>query len=145
MSEASEDRCRSILRGAIEFVGANARVCTIGWCFGGGWSLQATLALQAKAAGCIIYYGMPENDKTKIATLQAPVLFILAKKDGWITPAIVGEFESKMNDAGKSIVVKEYDAEHAFANPSNPMYNKAFAESAHKESISFIKKQLKEF
>jgi carboxymethylenebutenolidase len=33
-----------------------------------------------------------------------------------------------------------YNADHAFANPSNPKYNKEYAEDAHKKAVDFIKK-----
>ena len=40
MQAVSDDRARAIVNGAIAYAGANAHIATIGWCFGGGWSLQ---------------------------------------------------------------------------------------------------------
>ena len=35
--------------------------------------------------------------------------------------------------------VKEYDADHAFANPSNPVYNAAAKEDADQMALKFLK------
>ncbi|MEP7169107.1 MAG: dienelactone hydrolase family protein, partial [Bacteroidota bacterium] len=42
MGAAKEERIRAIIGGAIDYAGKDARIQTIGWCFGGGWSLQAS-------------------------------------------------------------------------------------------------------
>ena len=43
MQAVKQDRAEAIIKGAIAYVGADAHIATIGWCFGGGWSLQASL------------------------------------------------------------------------------------------------------
>lgn len=142
MAGADEARIRSIIQGALKHVGKQASVATVGWCFGGGWSLQATLMAGKQAAGAVVYYGMPEKDVEKLKTLQADVLFIFAKKDDWINQEVVTQFEKDMQAAGKDLTVKEYDAVHAFANPSNPNYDAAAADDAYEASIKFIRLQL---
>ncbi|MFZ6052097.1 dienelactone hydrolase family protein [Halocola ammonii] len=141
MQNADEKRIRTIIEGAIDHVGADAEVATLGWCFGGGWSLQATIILEEQAAGCVVYYGMPEKDMSRIEEIETEVLGIFAKKDGWITPEVVGNFEEKMEEAGKSLTVHFFDADHAFANPSNPVYDKEATEEAYDLSISFLQSQ----
>ena len=142
MNDAKEDRIRAIVKGAFEYVGARARVGTVGWCFGGGWSLQTALMGGKQVAACVVYYGMPETDVEVLRTLNGPVLGIFAEKDGWVTPAKVKEFEDAMGKAKKKLTVKMYDADHAFANPSNPMFDKQAASDAHKRTIEFLKKNL---
>lgn len=142
MQEAKEERLRAIVAGAIAHVGKEAKIATVGWCFGGGWSLQTSLAAGKQGVACVMYYGMPEKDVEKLKTLSAPVLGIFAKQDGWITPAVVETFEKQMKEAGKSLTVKMYDADHAFANPSNPKYKKDAAADAHKATIAFFKSNL---
>ncbi|MEM7037184.1 MAG: dienelactone hydrolase family protein, partial [Bacteroidota bacterium] len=56
MQSVDEARAKAIIQGALNNVGAEAKVGTIGWCFGGGWSLQATLLAGSQAAGCVLYY-----------------------------------------------------------------------------------------
>ena len=142
MGEAKEDRIRVIIKGALDYVGPKARVGTVGWCFGGGWSLQTALMGGKRISACVMYYGMPETDVEKLKTLNGPVLGIFAKKDGWISPAKVKDFEGAMKKASKKLSVKMYDADHAFANPSNPKFDKESAADAHKLAVEFIKKYL---
>ena len=52
-------------------------------------------------------------------------------------------FETDMKAAGKQITVKRYEADHAFANPSNPKYDKASTDDAYAASLEFFKGNLK--
>jgi carboxymethylenebutenolidase len=60
-------------------VGNKAKVFTIGWCFGGGWSLQTALLGGNQVVGCVMYYGMPEADVNKLKTLHCDVIGFLRK------------------------------------------------------------------
>lgn len=143
MQSVSEERAKSIINGAIKYAGAKANIATIGWCFGGGWSLQTALLANKQAVGCVMFYGMPEKDSTKLTTLNCEVLGIFAKKDKWISPEVVAEFEKNMKKANKKLTVHSYDADHAFANPSNPHFDKKATEDAHKHVLEFLKKSFK--
>ncbi len=142
MGEAKEERIGNILKAATAYVGKDAKIQTIGWCFGGGWSLQAALLMGKQATGCVMYYGMPEKDEKKLKTLSAPVLGLFASQDNWITKELVADFEMKMKANKKEITIQQFDALHAFANPSNPKYDKTAAELAHKMALDFLKKHL---
>lgn len=137
------ERAVNIIKGAYAYAGNNAKVFTIGWCFGGGWSLQAALLGGDNVAGCIMYYGMPENDVNKLKTLHCDVIGFFANQDQGITPKVVDEFQENMKAANKKLTVYRYDAEHAFANPSNPHYNKEATTDAYAKTIAFIKERLK--
>lgn len=143
MGEVKEERARRIIQGALKYVGPKARIATLGWCFGGGWSLQAALMGGNQTVACVMYYGMPETNVEKLKTLKAPVLGIFAKKDGWITPKVVEEFERNMKGAQKTLTVRWYDGDHAFANPSNPQYDKTATEEAWKHVLEFFRGTLK--
>ncbi|MCO4293503.1 dienelactone hydrolase family protein [Solitalea sp. MAHUQ-68] len=143
MQSVTEERAHAIINAAIKYVGTKAKIATIGWCFGGGWSLQTSLLAASQAAGCIMYYGMPEKDEAKLKTLKADVLGIFAEKDKWISPEVVKEFEENMKKAGKKLTVKSYNADHAFANPSNPQYDKESTADAYTLSLAFLKARLK--
>lgn len=142
MQSVKPERALSIIQGALDYVGKDAKVGTIGWCFGGGWSLQSALLLGKQAKACVMFYGMPEKDVSKLKTLNTPVLGIFAAKDKWISPEVVSAFQKDMKKAGKKLKVYSYDADHAFANPSNPKYDKIHAEDAWKKVIAFYKKNL---
>jgi carboxymethylenebutenolidase len=142
MQEFKQERGDQIVKGALAYAGKNAKIGTVGWCFGGGQSLQASLNLGAQAAGCVIYYGMPVDDVERLRTLKSDVLGIFASREKYITPEVVSKFENNMKAAGKNLTVKSYDAEHGFANPSNPIYNKDAAEDAWKLTLDFFRKRL---
>lgn len=143
MQSIKDERARAIISGAIKYVGKKAKVGTIGWCFGGGWSLQASLMAGKQAIACVMYYGMPEDNLKKLKKLNTDVLGIFATKDKWITPEIVSAFKKNMIAADKKITVKSYNADHAFANPSNPNYDKVSTDNAHKLALSFLKIRMK--
>lgn len=139
MQACKPERAAAIIRGAAKYAGENADFRTLGWCFGGGWSLQAALQLGDKAKACVIYYGMPEKDAEKLKTLQTDVLMIHAKQDKWINDATVAEFKKNMEAAGKSLTVSEYDADHAFANPSGPRFNDDAARKSRAVVLEYLR------
>ncbi|MBK0403838.1 dienelactone hydrolase family protein [Adhaeribacter sp. BT258] len=141
MKEVSDERATGILKGAMAFAGKKAKFATIGWCFGGSWSLQAAILAGKNALGCVMYYGMPETDVKKLKSLKCDVLGIFAKKDQNITPKVVSEFQKKMKEAGKVLSVKTFDADHAFANPSSPTYNNTFSKQADKMALDYLKRK----
>jgi carboxymethylenebutenolidase len=75
--------------------------------------------------------------------LNTDVLGLFAGKEQWISPEIVAEFEENMKKAGKGIQVKLFNAEHAFANPSNPNFDKSATEEAWNMAINYFKARLK--
>jgi carboxymethylenebutenolidase len=143
MQSVKEDRAAAIIKGAITYVGAKARIATIGWCFGGGWSLQSTLITGKQAIGCVMYYGMPEQDVAKLKTINTDVLGLFGNLDQWINPKVVAQFEANMKAAGKKLTVYQYDANHGFANPSNPAYNSDATKDAYAHTIAFLKPRFK--
>jgi carboxymethylenebutenolidase len=143
MQAMKYERGKAIVEGALKFAGKKAKIATVGWCFGGGWSLQSSLIASQQAKACVMYYGLPEKDKEKLKALNAEVLGIFASKEQWISPEIVSQFEATMKEINKPITIKNYDAEHAFANPSNPNFNKTYADEAYSMSLNFIKEKLK--
>lgn len=142
MQAVDEERAKNIIKGALNYAGDDADIATIGWCFGGGWSLQATILADEQAAGCVMYYGMPVKSMNEIREIDADVLGIFASQDEWITPEVVDTFEKKMQQANRDINIKMYDAAHAFANPSNPQYDEQAAENAYELTLNFLKSHL---
>ncbi len=135
-------RSKEIIDGALKYAGKDAKIATVGWCFGGGWSMQGALLAGNNEKGCVMYYGMPETDLNKLKALNSDVLFIWADKDQWINEKVKNDFVKNMGDAGKKLTVKEYDADHAFANPSNPHYNSEATSDAQKLTLNYLRKVL---
>lgn len=141
MQGVKDERAQSIIEGTIKYVGKKANIATVGWCFGGGWSLQATILADKQATGAVMYYGMPETNQEKLNNLQADILFIHATQDDWINDDVVARFERQMEQSPAKVFVERYDAPHAFANPSNPGYHKAYTEDAFENTLKFLRKR----
>ena len=143
MGGANPARLEAIIKGAIAYVGPKAKIATVGWCFGGSLSLKASILAGKQATACVMYYGMPVKEVDQLRLLNTDVLGLFAGKEQWINPTVVKEFEANMKTAGKGIQTKIFDAEHAFANPSNPAYDKAATEEAWGMAINYFKARLK--
>lgn len=143
MGAVKPERCEAIIKGALAVAGENGQVATVGWCFGGGWSLRSSILAGKQGAGCVIYYGMPVEKANELVPLQADVIGIFAKKDEWINDKVVSKFEGLAKATGKKLAVHWYDAEHAFANPSSPRYNEQAAKEANQVALAFLREKLK--
>jgi len=149
MKSVDEERANAIIKGAInelyrygDRMKVKPKIATIGWCFGGGWSLKSSILAASAGAGCVMYYGMPVKTAKELAPLQADILCIHPKQDKWITEEVISEFETLTKATGKNFKVHRFDADHAFANPSSPRYNEAAAQEANKIAIDFLKEKL---
>lgn len=118
------------------------KVATVGWCFGGGWSLNASLATPVDAT--VIYYGNVAKTADQLASLQSPVLGHFGTLDQNINKEMVGGFEKAMAEAGKAdmLTVHWYEANHAFANPSGARYDAEDAKLAWERTLAFLKDKL---
>ena len=139
MRGADMNRMTAIVQGAIKHAGAKASIYSVGWCFGGMWSLQTAILAGPQAKGSVMYYGRPETNMEKLKYIQCDIIGFFGNKDQSPSPAMVNAFEQNMKDAGKNLSVNRYDAGHGFANPSNPSFNAAAKEDAYAKSIAFLK------
>jgi carboxymethylenebutenolidase len=120
---------------------STGKVGTVGWCFGGGWSLNASLAAPVDAT--VIYYGDVKKTADQLKSLQGPVLGHFATQDKWINAAMVSGFEKAMAAAGKTdLTVYWYEADHAFANPSGARYDAEDAQLAWSRTLAFFQQHL---
>lgn len=115
-------------------------VATIGWCFGGGWSLAASVLRPVEAT--VVYYGKVDRPAEELRRLKGPVLGHFAKRDANINHEMVGRFEAAMKEAGKPYEVYWYEADHAFANPTTARYDEADAKLAWSRTLAFLKEEL---
>jgi carboxymethylenebutenolidase len=144
MKSVDDTKAAAVIRAGIDFMSADPRIkatkkAVIGWCFGGGWSLQAALA-NPDLDGAIIYYGQLETDPAKLGAIKAKVLGVFGTRDKGIPPAKVAAFEEALKTAGVPAEIHSYDAEHAFANPSNPVYDEKSAADAWTHVLAFLDK-----
>lgn len=117
-----------------------SRIASLGWCFGGGWSLQLALNSEAPLAATVIYYGTLVTDPETLATIEWPVLGIFGSEDQSIPVDTVRQFEAALdgNEIPNEIHIYE-GVGHAFANPSGSNYAKSEAEDAWAKTLDFLR------
>ncbi|MGA7908786.1 MAG: dienelactone hydrolase family protein [Candidatus Sulfotelmatobacter sp.] len=149
MRGVPEDRAQRDLQAAFEFLASQPnvrkeRIGAIGWCMGGGYSLDVALQQPTLAAN-VINYGHLATDPDALKKINAPILGLFGAQDRGITPDDVHKFEAAMKQLGKKIDVKIYDdAGHAFENPNNKTgYRPDDAADAWKRTVSFLAETLK--
>ncbi|HVO60515.1 MAG TPA: dienelactone hydrolase family protein [Terriglobales bacterium] len=149
MRGVPEDRAKRDLRAAFDYLKLRKdvkgdRIGSIGWCMGGGYSLDLALEEPTLAAD-VIHYGHLATDPENLKKINAPVLGIFAGQDKGISPEDVTKFEQAMRQLGKQIEIKIYpDAGHAFENPANKdRYRSDDAADAWKRTLAFLDSRLK--
>ena len=111
---------------------------SIGWCFGGGQSLNLALNNQSLNA-TVIYYGSLVTDSESLSVIHWPVLGIFAELDKGITPNTVHDFENSLNQLGIPNQIIVYPGvDHAFANPSGLNYAPEESQDAWQKTLEFL-------
>ena len=149
MRGVPEDRAKRDLHAAFAFLQSQSsvrkdRIGAIGWCMGGGYSLDVALQ-EANLAADVINYGHLATDPEALKKINAPILGLFGGKDQGITPDDVHKFEAAMKQLGKKVDIKIYDdAGHAFENPNNKTgYRADDAADAWKRTVAFLAENLK--
>lgn len=137
-----EKRGEYIVSGLLAHIGKDKRIGTLGWCMGGTWSLKAAIMAGNQANACVMYYGFPKEDDEEIKTLKTDVLYIWASRDKHITRNVVEGLQRNVEATGHKFSWYTFDADHAFANPSNPVYDKQSAAQAEQLAVSFLKEKM---
>lgn len=114
----------------------------IGWCFGGGWSLQTALMIPELDAA-VMYYGRVVTDPEELRALDTPLLGIFGAEDEGIPVDQVREMEAALGELGKDATIHVYEgAGHAFANPSGTRYQPEAAKDAWETTVAFFDQHL---
>jgi carboxymethylenebutenolidase len=124
----------------------SSKIASLGWCFGGGQSLQLALNTEPEypLAATIIYYGNLVSDQESISKIKWPVLGIFGDQDKSIPVESVKQFEGALNKNGITNEIYIYKGVgHAFANPSGDNYAPQETQESWEKTISFLKKYLK--
>src|ERR671921_65047 len=101
-----------------------SRIASLGWCFGGDWSLQLALnSSENPLAATVVYYGRPVTDTASLSSIDWPILGIFGDQDQAISVESVKQFTSALNASGITNEIYLYEGVgHAFANPSGDNY-----------------------
>jgi carboxymethylenebutenolidase len=149
MRGVPEDRAKRDLHAAFEFLQTQAnvkkdRIGSIGWCMGGGYSLDVALQ-EPRLAADVIHYGHLATEPEALNKINAAILGIFGGKDQGIPPESVKKFEATLKQLGKRVEIKIYpDAGHGFENPNNKAgYRPDDAADAWQRTIIFLADALK--
>ncbi len=119
-----------------------SKIASLGWCFGGGQSLQ--LSLNADLDATVIYYGSLVTNQTQLSRITHPVLGIFGSNDTVIPLQTVKEFNSSLNELDIDHEIYIYTGlGHAFANPRGDNYAPNETRDAWDKTITFLNNQLK--
>lgn len=126
------------LRGAD---GGNGKSGSVGFCWGGGLSLQTAVA-DPELGAAVSYYGAQPVAET-VAAIKAPLLLHYAGLDDRVNAGIPA-FEAALKAAGKPYELHVYaGVNHAFNNDTSAArYDKAAADLAWSRTVDFLKKHL---
>jgi carboxymethylenebutenolidase len=121
----------------------SSRIASLGWCFGGGQSLQLALNSEKPLAATVIYYGNLVTEPQELAEIDWPVLGIFGATDQSIPVDTVRQFEAALdaNDIPNEIHVYE-GVGHAFANPSGDNYAPDETADAWAKTLAFLRENV---
>jgi carboxymethylenebutenolidase len=126
----------------LETAGA-PRIASLGWCFGGGWSLTAAELLPDELDASVIYYGQVTADEDRLRPISAPILGLFAGNDTGIKVESVEAFRTALERLRKEHEIHIYPGVgHAFANPTGRNYNVEAAEDAWARTLEFLARHL---
>ena len=118
-------------------------VASLGWCFGGGWSLNTAMMFPEDLDATVIYYGQVTDDEERLRPIQGPILGFFGDEDRGIKIHSVNRFEDALQRLRKDHQIHVYaGAGHAFANPIGNNYNADYAEDAWRKTVEFLRENL---
>ncbi len=144
-----QDRAISDLKAAFAYLATRKdvdhdHIGSIGWCMGGGFSLQLAIH-EPRLAACVVNYGALPTDPSDMQQIGAPILGSFGADDHGITPADVEAFEKSMNGLRRRVDLKVYPgAGHGFENSTNTTgYRPEAAADAWARTLAFLNKAMK--
>lgn len=144
MRGVPEDRANRDLHAAVEFLKSQSnvkkdRIASIGWCMGGGYSLDVALQ-EPTLTAAVINYGHLAVDPESIKKIKASVLGLFGGQDRGIPVEDVKKFEQALKQQGNKVEIMIYpDAGHGFENPNNKSgYRAEDAADAWKRTVKFL-------
>ncbi|HEU4384807.1 MAG TPA: dienelactone hydrolase family protein [Anaeromyxobacteraceae bacterium] len=131
------------VRGAAKYLAARGtKVGLTGFCMGGAITIIGAVHISELSAA-VCFYGIPPESVAAPKDIRVPLQGHFAAQDDWCTPAVVADFEKKLEAAGKQFEIHHYPGHHAFMNSDRKeVYDPAAAKQAWDRCIAFFKKHL---
>jgi carboxymethylenebutenolidase len=119
------------------------RMAVLGWCFGGGMTYRTLATGLSAFDAAVAYYGTPAPlSEKRLQGLDVPVLAHFGTQDQAVPIEAARSFRDRMTEAGVPITYHEYEAGHAFANPSGESYDPQAAGQAWTRTTDFLSTHL---
>ncbi len=131
------------VRGAVQFLKKRGgKVGLTGFCMGGAVTVIGAVHIpELDAAVC--FYGIPPESVAAPKDVRVPFQAHFADQDDWCTPAVVNEFEKKLQATGKRYEIHRYHGHHAFMNSERKeAYDAQDAKLAWERMVSFFRRNL---
>ncbi|PSR16908.1 carboxymethylenebutenolidase [filamentous cyanobacterium CCP3] len=134
---ATQDIC-----GAVQHLKADSpKVAVLGYCMGGALAVLAAVYVpEADVAVC--WYGVPPEEAADTRTISIPFQGHFALQDGFFPPGQVKAFEARLKEGGVNYDLYWYDAQHAFGNENNDIYDPEATKLAWERSLAFLSTHL---
>lgn len=118
------------------------KVAGLGWCYGGGKSLELALSGTPLDA-TIIYYGTLATSTQQLSYITWPVMGVFGDQDKSISTSTVAQFRTALDNIGVYNEIYVYEGVgHAFANPSGDNYAAKEASDAWQKTLAFLRAQI---
>jgi carboxymethylenebutenolidase len=133
------DELAAVFDGLSQHPLCDARVGSIGFCFGGRMSLALGVRRPVQAV-CTFYGGQMQQLFDQLHRLGAPVLGLFGDRDQSIPQGTIKEFDERLDRIGLEHEIVVYaDSGHAFFRDTDPgVYRPEAARDAWERTISFF-------
>ena len=140
--EFSSQNLRQACEWVLSTTGAT-QVATVGYGFGGGWSLNAAIELPDDVDAAVVFYGQVTDDESALTTLNAPILAMFGGDDGSIPREDIDGFQAALDSLGKSYEVEVYPTgKGGFASPGSRNFNSRLESITWERLTAFLRHHL---
>jgi len=138
----AEENLRQACDWVLDIAGAS-QIAVVGYGFGGGWSLNAAIAMPERIDAAVMFYGRVSENEEVLATIEVPLLGFFGGADNTIPVESVKNFEAALQNLGKPSEINVYpNAKNGFANPGSRHYYQNLAEISWRRMIEFLHQNL---
>ncbi len=132
------DAATQNIRGAVQYLKADSpKVAVIGYCMGGALTVLAAVYVPETDVA-VSWYGVPPADAADASTISIPFQGHFAQRDAFFPPDAVKAFEARLKEGSAPNEIYWYDAQHAFGNENNDIYDPEATQLAWERSLAFL-------
>ncbi|MGF1458038.1 MAG: dienelactone hydrolase family protein [Leptolyngbyaceae cyanobacterium] len=136
------DAANQKIRGAVQHLkGSSPSIGVMGYCMGGALAVLAAVHVP-EADAVVCWYGVPPESAGDTRTISIPFQGHFAQQDSFFPPEQVDKLEARLKEGNVNYEVYRYDANHAFGNENNEIYDPEATRQAWARSLHFLANHL---